>query len=84
MQQRFQFLTDFARICFKRCISTVPKTWDKQFFDFSFWGVFRGKKLEKTPLKSPKSHFFVSKPILMKFGTEWFFGLLKPNLKSNF
>ena len=48
MYQRLQFLTDFARICFKRCVSTMRKTWLGRIFDFLFWGFFKGKKLEKS------------------------------------
>ena len=65
-----QFLTDFVRICFKMCISTVRKTCTRWIFDFLFWGFFGGKKLKKIPQKSPQISFFlVSQPIWMKFGT---------------
>ena len=65
-----QFLTDFARICFKRCVLTVRKTCTRRIFDFRFWGVLGGKKLEKILQKSPQILFFlVFQPIWMKFGT---------------
>ena len=50
-----QFLTDFAWICFKMCVLTVRKTCTRRIFDFRFWELFRGKKLEKSLKKLEKN-----------------------------
>ena len=55
LEQRLQFLTDFARVCFKRCVLTMLKKRWEQFFYFQFLEFFGGKKLKKSPKKVEKN-----------------------------
>ena len=53
--QRLQFLSDFTRVCLKRCVLMAFKKRWEPIFDFRFWELLGGGKVKNHPKKIQKN-----------------------------
>ena len=53
--QRLQFLSDFTRVCLKRCVLMAFKKCWEPIFDLRFWELLGGGKVKNHPKKIQKN-----------------------------